>query len=170
MQQELPKAVGLPRRMAALLYDGLLLFGVLFVASLAIMLPFDVTYGSPLYPLYILYIYVVAFLYLGWFWTHAGQTLGMKTWHIRVQARDGGPPSWRAAALRFLSALLFWLPAAGLYLGSEGRSGLFSMLGLLPLLLDYLWCFRNPQRMALHDLMSGTRLVRDTQSRQTGQG
>ncbi len=168
MQQEHPKAVGLPRRMAAFLYDGLLLFGVLFIASLIIMIPFDITYGGPLYPLYILYVYTVTFLYLGWFWTHTGQTLGMKTWHIRVQTLHGDPLSWPAAALRFTSALLFWLPAAGIYLCSQGHSGLLSAVGLLPLVLDYLWCLRDPNRLALHDRLSGTRLVWDAQSRQGG--
>lgn len=166
MKRDQIKGIGLLRRMAAFVYDALLLFGVLFLASLVIMIPFDITFGGPLYPLYILYIYLVTFLYLGWFWTHTGQTLGMKTWHIRVQGLHGGPVSWRAAALRFMAALLFWLPAAGIYFGSQGNLGLLSILGLLPLLVDYLWCYRNPDRLALHDMLSATRLVWDTESRQ----
>jgi uncharacterized RDD family membrane protein YckC len=166
MQRDHPKGIGLLRRMAAFVYDALLLFGVLILASLVIVIPFDITYGGPLYPLYILYIYLVALLYLGWFWTHTGQTLGMKTWHIRVQGLHGGRVGWRAAILRFMAALLFWVPAAGIYYWSRADLGLLSILGLLPLLVDYLWCYRHPERLALHDILSATRLAWDTESQQ----
>ncbi len=102
------RPVGLPRRLAAAAYDTLPLFALLFVAT-ALLLPF--TGGeavAPGNPVHLLYLLVVAYLYFGWFWTHGGQTLGMRAWHIRVRAISGGAVTWKGAALRFLAALLSW--------------------------------------------------------------
>ena len=130
--------VSLVRRLSAIVYDTLLLVGVLFVASVLIVVPFEITFGHPLYPLYVLYIYAVAFLFLGWFWTHGGQTLGMKTWGIRVEQFNGDPITWRQALLRYLGALISW-----------------AALGI-----GFLWSLFHPQRLAWHDILSHTRLAR----------
>ena len=82
---------GLARRFAAIFYDAVLLIGILVLASLIVVAPLRITYGHPWYPLYVIYVYSVAFVFFGWFWTHGGQTLGMKTWGIRIVAMDGRP-------------------------------------------------------------------------------
>jgi len=130
--------VGLPRRLAAILYDSLLLFSLLFIASIVLVLPFEITYQHSLYPLYLIYIYTIGFLFFCWFWVHGGQTLGMKSWKIRVQQKDGRPMTWRLAILRCALALVSWL-----------------LLGA-----GFLWCLFNPQRHALHDIISHTYLVK----------
>ena len=80
---------GLCRRLGALLYDGILLLGILFLAT-AILLPFrggrafqtdDWGYG--------IYLLGVVFLFFGWFWTRDGQTLGMRAWKIRLTNHSG---------------------------------------------------------------------------------
>lgn len=103
---ELP-VVGLPRRLAAILYDSLLLLAIYFVATLLWM---AVTGAAvAIYDLlFRLYLVAIGLLYFGWFWTHGGQTLGMRTWRIEVAAADGGPLTWRQAALRGVAALLSW--------------------------------------------------------------
>lgn len=136
--EDSPAPAGLPRRFAAIVYDSLLLFAVLFFASLVVIAPFDIRYGDPLYPLYLLYVHGVGFLFFGWFWTHGGQTLGMKTWSIRIRPMNDGAVTWRQALIRYLAALLSWL-----LLGAGFLLSLF-----------------HPQRAALHDLLSGTRLIR----------
>ncbi|MGH7129142.1 MAG: RDD family protein, partial [Planctomycetaceae bacterium] len=107
---------GLLRRFAAIVYDSLLLFAVLFFASLAVIVPFDIRYGDPLYSLYLLYTYAVGFLFFGWFWTHGGQTLGMRTWRIRLESAGGDIITWRRALLRYVAALLSWLLLGGGFL------------------------------------------------------
>jgi len=94
--------------MAAIAYDFILLLAVLFFAT-ALLLPFN--HGEAFsseqffYPLYLL---LVSFLFYGWFWTHGGQTLGLRAWKIAVLTLDQQPISWRQAALRFCCALLSW--------------------------------------------------------------
>ncbi|MEZ5594612.1 MAG: RDD family protein [Gammaproteobacteria bacterium] len=109
LQSPLPAAT-LLRRLAALLYDGLLLFGVIFTGTV-VLLPFTnghaIEPGNPAYQAYLLGL---VGLFYGWCWTHGGQTLGMKAWHIRVQTVQGHMLSWEQAGLRLLCALLSWLP------------------------------------------------------------
>jgi uncharacterized RDD family membrane protein YckC len=77
-----------------------------------------------------------------------GQTLGKRLTAIRVVARDGSPVTLRSALLR--EALARYL--------------LFYCLGLLllwlPLALDYLWPAWDRERLALHDHIALTRVVR----------
>src|SRR5262245_24466213 len=101
MPDDAPRA-GLARRLAAIFYDSILLIGILIVASLIVMAPLKITYGHPWYPLYVIYVYSLSFAFFGWFWTHGGQTLGMKTWGIRIVAVDGGSVRWDMALIRFL--------------------------------------------------------------------
>jgi len=100
---------GVLRRLAAIVYDALLLLAVLFVAS-ALVLP--LTHGKAVganNPLFTTYLFFVTFFFFAWFWTHGGQTLGMRAWRIRVQLRNGGPIGWWHALLRFLTGLPAWL-------------------------------------------------------------
>ncbi|MFO1351664.1 MAG: RDD family protein [Gammaproteobacteria bacterium] len=128
---------GLPRRLAALVYDALLVFGLLFAAT-ALLLPF--THGEAIRPghyEYTFYLVLVCFLFYGWCWTHGGQTLGMQAWKIRAQARDGTAITWTQAGARFCAAILSWLP-----------------LGL-----GYWWMLIDRERLTWHDRMSSTVVV-----------
>ena len=108
-------------------YDAMLLVAVLFFASIPVAVAFQITTEHILYPLYILYIYLVAFVFFGWCWTHGGQTLGLKTWKIRLIADNGKKISWQAALLRYLGSipllaqLRHWFY---LVLHQQGASGL----------------------------------------------
>ena len=135
--QSAHKPVGLFLRLAAIFYDLLLLTAVLFIAT-ALLLP--VTQGEaikPGNPFYALYLVGVCFIYFGWFWTHSGQTLGMKTWRIKVCRFDGGPLTWQHALLRFVGAIMSWLP-----------------LGL-----GFFWSLFSKDKTTWHDDMSRTILV-----------
>lgn len=151
--------VGFIRRIAALVYDACLLFAVLVLASLLI-LPLGIHFNHPLYAVYLAYIYGVGFLFLGWFWTHQGQTLGMQTWRIRLLDRGGHPITWKRALLRFCSVLLFWSPSVAGYFILRGEFSKFALLFLIPVAIDYLWCLMNSDRLALHDILSRTWLVK----------
>lgn len=128
---------GLFRRLTALLYDAVLLAGVLFAATL-VLLPFRS--GEAFQPhdaMFSLYLLAVGFAFFGWFWTHGGQTLGMRAWNIRLRSADGGAVTWRQAAIRAVFALI-----------SGGLLG-----------LGYLWVWIDSRRCAWHDLASGTRVI-----------
>jgi uncharacterized RDD family membrane protein YckC len=132
-----PPAPGLLRRFAAMFYDGLLLFSVLYFAAFAV-LPF--TGGKavePRNPFFTTYLFLVCFFYFAWPWIHGGQTLGMRAWRIRVQRRDGSPLTWRQAMLRFIVAIASW-----------------ACLGI-----GFWWMLVDRDRMTWHDRYSETVLV-----------
>ena len=58
------QAVGLVCRIAIMFYDSILLIALLFFASLPVAVPLEMTIDHPYYPIYILYIHLVAFLFL----------------------------------------------------------------------------------------------------------
>lgn len=138
---EITKKVGLSRRLAVMVYESLLLFAVVFAASIPIMVPFNITYDHPLYFLYVFYIYTIGFLYFGWFWTHGGQTLAMKTWKIKVTDLNNGQISWKQALIRYLIALVSWLPFG----------------------LGFFWALFSRDKKTWHDLASRTVLARTDQ-------
>ena len=142
MPQETLSPPGLLRRLAAVLYDSLLLLALLMIAT-ALFLPF--TGGEAIDPrrdpaLEWIYRAVLALLVVGFFgifWTRGGQTLGMATWRLRVEHEDGRTLTWADTVRRLAAAALSWLA-----------------LGL-----GWLWILVDPQRRAWHDRLSGTRVV-----------
>ncbi|MGE0081977.1 MAG: RDD family protein [Thiohalomonadaceae bacterium] len=126
---------GLIRRLAAIVYDAILLFGVVFLAGVLVQ-PFTRVI-SPDNPVFTLYFVAVVFAFFGWFWTHGGQTLGMRAWRVRVQRADGQAITWGQAALRYLVAILSW-----------------AVLGL-----GFFWSLIDREKRTWHDLVSETVLV-----------
>lgn len=138
-----PTNAGFLRRFAAIVYDSLLLFSVLFFATLVLLLLNGGRAIPPNEPLYTTYLIGVSFLYFGWFWTHGGQTLGMRAWRLRIEHETDRPVSWKLALLRFASAILSWLP-----LGA-----------------GYLWMLVDSRGLAWHDRLSGTIVVLTTKAK-----
>jgi uncharacterized RDD family membrane protein YckC len=130
-----PTYVGILRRLGALTYDSLLLLALLLV-SMAIITPFtdEETIRANQLP-YFGYLLSICFLFFGWFWTHGGQTLGMRAWKIRLETFAGEDISWGQALSRFVLAIIT--------LGT----------GLL-------WCLFNPRKLALYDHLTGTHMIR----------
>ena len=131
---------GLVRRLMAIMYDLFLLLAMLFIAT-AIAMIFNqgnaIEPGQAIYPFYIVYLLVLSFVFYGWFWTHGGQTLGMKTWKMRLQQDDGKPLSWNLALIRFAIALVS-----------------VSVLGL-----GFIWSLFESKRRCWHDLASHSVLL-----------
>lgn len=145
-----PLLAGLPRRLAAIVYDSLLLTGVLFVAgalalglAAALLGSEALKFHNPLAgnPFFSTYLLLVCFFFYGGFWTCGGQTLGMRAWRLRVQRRDGRGIGWWQALLRFLIAGLWLVPVAylhrvfGVSVGLSLAAGLGCLLLLLALRL-----------------------------------
>lgn len=97
------------RRFAAILYESMLLFGILFTAGYL----FDTLTQSKHALMFRherqLWMFVVLGLYFVWFWQKGGQTLAMKTWHIKLIRLDGKAVTWLQAILRYLLCYLFTL-------------------------------------------------------------
>ncbi|HJV11727.1 MAG TPA: RDD family protein [Burkholderiales bacterium] len=122
---------GLPRRLASMVYEAVLLFAVAFFAAWLFFFASggrDATAGWLRYTLQ-LFIGAMFAAYFLWCWLRGGQTLAMKAWHIRLVDVTPGK-----AFLRFvLAAALFPVSVA--------------------------WALFDRDRQFLHDRLAGTRLV-----------
>jgi uncharacterized RDD family membrane protein YckC len=153
-------APSLRRRLAAFLYEGVLLFGVVMVVALvfgpAVGQHNAMEHRQGLQAAE----FVVLSLYFMWFWTHGGQTLAMKTWHLRLVSRDGGAIGLKQALTRFMTSWLWFAPALlGAWLAGWHQSKLLygALIGWVAVYALLSWA--HPQRQFLHDALSGTRLI-----------
>jgi uncharacterized RDD family membrane protein YckC len=136
-------SAGFGRRLAALIYDALLLAALLMVFTGVALL---FTHGAAVVPATVgtwVYVYraglilVVASYYVI-NWLRSGQTLGMRAWRLRTESNSGKTLTLKAAGLRVVFGALAWAPAA----------------------LGVLWLYLDPDHLALHDRLSRTRVVR----------
>lgn len=155
-------APSLWRRMAAFVYEGLLLFGIGLVPGAIGALFFALTgQHHPLQSetslrVITLFIYAV---YFTWFWSARGQTLAMQTWHIRVVTADGAALSQARALCRFVAACAWFAPAAVLS-HLNGWTGWQTLGAVAVGVVAYaLLALAHPQRQFWHDALCGTRLV-----------
>jgi uncharacterized RDD family membrane protein YckC len=161
MSSEAGFAPGLMRRFACLLYEGLLLFGVVFISSYLFGALTQTRHAMDnRHPLQA-FLFVVFGIYFTWFWSK-GQTLAMKTWHIRVLDLKGQPlTQWRALARYLLSWLWFLPPLAAVapyhLPGDETAVIVVGWMAVWALLSRF-----HPQRQYWHDVIAGTRLVSTT--------
>ena len=120
-------------RTAAVVYDLLLLIAVWFVVT-AIALAFNDGQAIE-HPLYALAMIALGWPYFDASWRRIGQTLGMRAWRLKLVADDGNVTRSRTALRYALGILLFGVTYAS-----------------IPF---------DPRRRALHDRLSGTRMVRE---------
>ncbi|HED35501.1 MAG TPA: RDD family protein [Gammaproteobacteria bacterium] len=137
------------KRLMAFIYDLLLLTGLFMImGTLATILPtFLINDGHAITREHSFYlinqIIVLSTLFLsglvfyGWFWTHGGQTLGMKTWRIQLISNEPAGMSWKQAVIRYFAAILSWCA-----------------LGL-----GFLWSLIDRKKRCWHDILSSSQLV-----------
>jgi len=129
---------GLLRRLGAIIYDGLLIVALMFLVTVpfvAVRGGEPVEVGDNTYYRVALVIVIYAF-FVG-YWTRSGRTLGMQSWGLQLETMDGGRPTLATASVRFIAAIISWLPCG----------------------LGFLWQLWDKDRLTWHDRISGTRLV-----------
>lgn len=151
---------GLARRMAAFVYEGVLLFGVLFVAAYLYSALTQQRHALQGQTGLQLFVFIVLAIYFVAFWTRGGQTVAMRAWHVRLVTADGLPVSQARALARYLSSWIWFVPA----LATAWLAGLHRPLEIFGLLavgvVAYaLLSFAHPERQFWHDALCGTRLV-----------
>ena len=153
-----PIVPSLKRRMACWIYEGVLLFGVVFIAGyLFSTLSQTRNAMDNRHPLQA-FIFLVFGIYFTWLWRR-GQTLAMKTWKIRITDLKGGPISKKQAILRYLFCWIWFVPPLALS-NSIGLHGLNS-LGLMIVWISG-WAISskfNPNKQFWHDQWAQTQLV-----------
>ena len=124
---------GLPRRLASMVYEAILLFAVAFLAAWVFFFASggrDATAGAMRHLLQ-LCIGLFFAAYFLWSWLRGGQTLAMKAWRIRLI--DITPAG---ALLRLILAAL-----------------------LVPTGISLIWALFDRDRQFLHDRLARSRLV-----------
>ena len=156
------RPAGLALRLAATVYEAVLLFGVVFIVSYALLALFQWKYPLPPGPRSVLQ--ALLFLAIGgyfvWCWSRSGQTLALKTWDLRVVGDDGRPPTVPRSIARYVLAWHLWLPGllwvALFHTHVVADLGAFA-LGYAALLLP---AVGDADRRLLHDRWTRTRIVR----------
>lgn len=132
---------GIARLLAAMFYDLVLLIGILLLATTLVVVPLQISHDSTILDgnrLFQLYLAAVVLLFYTWFWSHGGQTLGMRTWKFKVVSQSGEPISLLLALKRLI------LAAVTLALGGFGLW----------------WKFFDRDDQTLYDRLAGSRLER----------
>ncbi len=128
----------LPRRLLAMLYDTIILLGLLMLAS-AVALPFGNTEKVALRDFWFtLWLLFVCFAYLGGCWRYGGMTVGMRAWRIKLVNDNDQPVSWPGCLLRFFVGVL-----------SVSAFG-----------LGILWALVDKKNRGWHDLAARTLLIK----------
>ncbi|MEY2253878.1 RDD family protein [Comamonas sediminis] len=152
------RAPRLARRMACWLYEGMLMFGVVFIAGYLYSALSQTRHGLDNRHGLQLFLFIVFGIYFTWFW-HKGQTLAMKTWHIRIVSRSGQPLSQGRALLRYVCSWLWFLPplVVSMPFGLPVSEILVLLTGWIAV-----WALASrlhPQGQFWHDALAGTCLV-----------
>lgn len=135
---------GILRRLMALIYDGFLLLGICFGYGVIVLLlrkaigddtltaPGKIEGGFILAGLWGCFS-----LFYIWCWRKSGQTLGMKSWRIKLTSNCGATPSLQQCWRRCLVA-----PPLILFGG-----------------IGYWWCLFDREGSSLQDRLTGTQVL-----------
>ncbi len=124
------------RRIAAATYDGMLMIALWMAATFPLLTINNgeaISAGALWYPLYLASITGAFHI---WFWTHGGQTLGMRAWRLWAVNQNGENLSTLHATRRYLVAVVSW----------------FSLIGIV-------WCLFESRGRAAHDLISQSDII-----------
>lgn len=152
------QAPKLRRRLACWLYEGMLLFAVVFVAGYLFSSLSQTRHALDNRHAHQAFVFVVLGIYFTWLWSK-GQTLAMKTWRIKVVDTQGQALTQGRALVRYLWSWLWFVPPL-LGAWGFGLSGAETGVVLVGWVLVWALLSRfHPQQQYLHDVLAGTRLV-----------
>jgi len=154
------QGIGFFKRLLVIIYDGLLLVSVAFFTSALLMVIFtwfgpDAFFvaAAPDNPKLLerselgrivggaivsINVVAVSFFFYGWFWTHGGQTLGMKAWNLYLIKPDGKFIDWQTAFKRYLLAIVS-----------------IACLGF-----GFTWSLLDSRNRTWHDMATNTQIVK----------
>ena len=149
------------KRLYALIYDGLLLLAVDIIlvflpASILITFYAINTQTNAYIAAVMLALLFAHFVFYGWFWTHGGQTLGMRAWKLKLTTEDDKSIGWTLALKRFLLGIPAWLLLASALLN------LFALQGIVKaalILFALLWWIQDNRAGLWRERLTRSRVV-----------
>ena len=157
-------------RMAAILYDGMLILALLFLVGTVLtvigtLLTMETGTQSQqarsLPTWYQNFIMTPSFIltlvgFYGLFWRRGGQTLGMQTWRLKTVNNDGHLLTWGQSFKRILAASL--MPLIFGLIGSVigGSRAILLTSAFLGFVFNYAFCLFNRRGLAIQDMLSNT--------------
>lgn len=148
------------KRFAAMMYEGVLLFAVVFTTAYVFDVLTESKHGLLNREARILVLFLAIAAYFLVCWQRGGQTLPMRAWHIRLVGTTGYKPSFKQLVIRYL--LIWPLPLFGIaillpLISATGWKALLLLSVFAPFLI-FIPTFGSNQQF-LHDRLAGTRLI-----------
>ena len=144
--------------MACWLYEGMLLFGVVFIAGYLFGTLSQTKHAMSNRLGLQAFLFLVFAIYFTWFWSK-GQTLAMKTWHIQILDKAGQPLSQTRAFLRYVLSWVWFLPPMILAWPFKLPAAAVAVLVFAWILIWALLSRFQSDRQYWHDVWAGTQLV-----------
>ncbi len=122
-----------------MLYDCILLCSVFFFATLILIYAIgdgEIESGNMFFEIFLIFL---AYLYFCWHWIKGRQTLGMRSWNIFIVNESNTTLNLKQASIRYIAALLS-----------------LALIGM-----GFAWALFDKDKLALHDLLSKTKLLVD---------
>lgn len=153
------------KRLLAAFYDSLLILASLFFATL-LTLPFtkgEIAAENNIYMS--IYLFSVIIFFYGWFWTHGGQTLGMRTWKQKLVSLNEKSVSWQQSFLRVITGAPAWillLISLLLWMFPEKTHAtkyIANIPAWLMVLVSFIWVLLDNRNGNWRDKITGTKIV-----------
>jgi uncharacterized RDD family membrane protein YckC len=150
--------------MACWLYEGMLMFGVVFISGYLFSTLTQTRHALDNRHELQAFLFLVFGIYFTWFWAK-GQTLAMKTWHIRVVDRHGRALTQGRALLRYVLSWVWFIPPLAVGFVGQLPAVEVSVLAVGWVAIWAILSRFQPERQFWHDAWAGTRLVTHTLAR-----
>ncbi|WP_301115891.1 RDD family protein [Pusillimonas sp. (ex Stolz et al. 2005)] len=149
------------RRFASMMYEGVLLFAVVFLAGYLLDTLTQSRSGLTLRGLRQGVLFLAIGVYFIMCWRYGGQTLPMKTWNMRLVDRDGRTPRLSRLVARYV--MLWPVPLlVALVIQALSHVTGYRFLDMLIIFAPFsifIWTWIDPEAQFLHDRLLGTRLI-----------
>ncbi len=149
------------KRFVSMMYEGALLFGVVFTADFLFDILTQSRHGLMFRPSRQVWLFLIIGIYFILCWRRGGQTLPMRAWHIKLVDADGFRPSMRQLIVRYI--MLWPVPLAGMafiyaLVLVTNWPGIYTFAIVTPFLIFIPTLF-IPGGHFLHDRLAGTQIV-----------
>jgi uncharacterized RDD family membrane protein YckC len=151
------------RRLTVMIYEGVLLFGVVAIAGLLFSVIFQQRHALYLRHALQYWLFFVIGAYFVWFWMR-GQTLPMKTWRMRLITMDGQRVHFKRAVARYFLAWLWFVPGLAIAWLLDTHAWTAICICLANVAAWALSARMHPSHQFLHDRIAGTQLVNVSKS------